>query len=614
MEASQIADILDNYPKDWVGTTYANLSLLGRSSWSNSLLNLLSSKTPITTSSLESLGNAEDYFRVSSNFSCVLETHLSMASGINNIEHVFTFGSKAFPYISISMASGGLPIEISQGSNPFTEEELETFKFLGVTFVTSAGSPPPTPSTLKVAVLPPSTPLTTVPLSSSYQGCDAIVCNDVLYILNTNLIPPSEVLVRRKRMAAPFTTDKCKWWLGIEAGREDGELCERPKEEDVNEFLTHLQTMSGSAPSPMNPPCTFTVGLSALQSLWTTFLTLGGVDVLMASTAYGGSSEMTDLMVKHGKGGLRKFKFHVQGGNKINDSVEKALEEMREIGDLKPNTVICCEIPTNPDMKVPEMSGLINLLQEHSTLTGVSVHLVVDTTFAPASGVLEKIKNIDPTLSAMCFISMSKSVSRGLTCAGAIVANDTTSSRSILKSVTSVSGCLDTNAKNDQLNILCLNHLGVEERCTKAYNLARQIGDALVEEVKGMTGKDMALAFVGEEHAKVRFTSSTFSFNLPPPEGAGREELEGLAQKFVDILQEDKVLFKPCVSFGQDNGKTYATVPATSTQGAIKEEDKAKQSVGGVQLTRLSFPVEADKERLEACVRNAVRVIYNKEN
>jgi len=34
--------------------------------------------------------------------------------------------------------------------------------------------------------------------------------------------------------------------------------------------------------------------------------------------------------------------------------------------------------------------------------------------------------------------------------------------------------------------------------------------------------------------------------------------------------------FKPCVSFGQDNGLVYATVPATSTQGAIKAEDKAK--------------------------------------
>ena len=49
---------------------------------------------------------------------------------------------------------------------------------------------------------------------------------------------------------------------------------------------------------------------------------------------------------------------------------------------------------------------------------------------------------------------------------------------------------------------------------------------------------------------------------------------------------------KPCVSFGQDNDLVYCTVPATSTQGAISAEDKAKQARGGVQLVRflLSYP------------------------
>jgi len=42
------------------------------------------------------------------------------------------------------------------------------------------------------------------------------------------------------------------------------------------------------------------------------------------------------------------------------------------------------------------------------------------------------------------------------------------------------------------------------------------------------------------------------------------------------------------------NGMVYATVPATSTQGTIKAEDKAKQAVGGVQLCRLSFPPTCD--------------------
>ena len=111
------------------------------------------------------------------------------------------------------------------------------------------------------------------------------------------------------------------------------------------------------------------------------------------------------------------------------------------------------------------------------------------------------------------------------------------------------------------------------------------------------------------DHAAVGITSSTFSFNLPAPSGGSAAVNEGLAQKFVDNLCEGKE-FKPCVSFGQDNGLVYCTVPATSTQGAIKAEDKAKQAIGGVQLVRLSFPPTVDTASLNRTVSAAVTKLY----
>ena len=132
-----------------------------------------------------------------------------------------------------------------------------------------------------------------------------------------------------------------------------------------------------------------------------------------------------------------------------------------------------------------------------------------------------------------------------------------------------------------------------------------------MKEVKAATGIDMPLSTVSPENAAEGFTSSTFSFNLPGPKGASAETLAGLAQKFVDLLCTNKN-FKPCVSFGQDNGLTYCTVPATSTQGAIKEEDKAKQAIGGVQLTRLSFPPSCDIEVVKRCISEAVAMAYPK--
>jgi len=121
----------------------------------------------------------------------------------------------------------------------------------------------------------------------------------------------------------------------------------------------------------------------------------------------------------------------------------------------------------------------------------------------------------------------------------------------------------------------------------------------------------MPLAFVSEKHAASGFTSSTFSFNLPRPDGATDEETDAFAQLFVDYLTVDKQ-FKPCVSFGQDNGLIYCTVPATSTQGAINAADKALQAVGGVQLVRLSFPPTMNTDNAIVTVQQAVEKAYRK--
>ena len=136
------------------------------------------------------------------------------------------------------------------------------------------------------------------------------------------------------------------------------------------------------------------------------------------------------------------------------------------------------------------------------------------------------------------------------------------------------------------------------------------MGDSLQASVKKhCNGYDMPLAFVTEEQAASGFHTSTYSFNLPAVPNAAPGMNEGLAQRFVDILKADASV-KPCVSFGQDNGLVYATVPATSTQGAIKLEDKAKQAVGGVQLVRLSFPPTCDVAHLSALFDAAVKAVY----
>jgi len=160
------------------------------------------------------------------------------------------------------------------------------------------------------------------------------------------------------------------------------------------------------------------------------------------------------------------------------------------------------------------------------------------------------------------------------------------------------------------MNVLIQCHEGVEKRCENAYNNAAAVGQALQQAVKKYRSCDMPLAFVAPENAAVGITTTTFSFNLPPPLGASDHVCESLAQRFVDLIC-DHPEFKPCVSFGQDNELIYATVPATSTQGAIKAEDKAKQAIGGVQLTRLSFPPTCNVDAVQKIVTEAVATIYS---
>jgi len=318
---------------------------------------------------------------------------------------------------------------------------------------------------------------------------------------------------------------------------------------------------------------------------------------------------MTGLFTKH--------TFDIQQGiEKVNidQSVSGALDNLAKRDNLFPTTVLFVEIPTNPDMKVPDMAKIAAALKKYQETTEKKVMLLIDTTFAPPSKVLQQIKEEAAELPAMVFISMSKSISQGKTTAGVAIANHTEESTALCHKVRDVAQMLDTEAKPEQMQTLCENHTGVEERCQNCYQLTKRMSEYLVKTVQDKTGDQEfnVDGFVSEANAAKGFTSSTFSFNLPVPDGAPDAVTEVFAQKFVDYLVRDAEFMKPCVSFGQNNGKVYCTVPATSTQGAVKAEDKAKQAVGGVQLVRLSFPVSvSDEEKVKAIMGDAVELSYD---
>jgi len=433
--------------------------------------------------------------------------------------------------------------------------------------------------------------------------------------------------VMRKRLATPMTTPMAIRALEALAAHAHGgsqphpmsSSVEAPSPPEIASFGAHLQEMSGTAVDSKNAPVCFTAGLSALTALWIALTGGGGADVLMSSTAYGGSSQVTDLLGARVPACLHKHTFDLQGGAQITHNVQGALARIRDAyaaqGKRPPRaevatTVLFVEAPTNPDMKVPDLPALARALAKHATDVGTKALLLVDTTLAPGAGAMAKVRQAVPDLPVIVLLSMSKSVSRGLTTAGALIANGTPYACELLGSSRDAGDLLQTVATADQMRRLVDNHVGCEARCARAYETAMRVGSHLQGAVKQRTGASLVLSTVSAAAAKDGQASTTFSFNLPRPEGASDDEVAGLAQKFVDLLCTDTQRFKPCVSFGQDNGKVYCTVPATSTQGAIKSEDKAKQAVGGVQLVRLSFPPSLDEQAACHVVSRAVEGCY----
>jgi cystathionine beta-lyase/cystathionine gamma-synthase len=624
---SPAVQILSSMPAEWRGTTFNNSNLLGREGFAANLNKLLATKAStgeaITTDELENLGMAEDYLRVATNVSTTFEALLARTRGMD-VSRIFSFASVTMPIISVALvATGSAAVHVYHGSAPapLTPEQLARLSLIGARIECHAQAPPTSRRADGATVLCLEGALpagVTVTPGACNGAVDGVVGQNLLCILNAEQIDPAQVLVIRKRLATPATTPMAEAMLrrldtpGADVGAEavhGAYPVDADKISGIDEFLAHLQTLSGTKADPDNNPVIFTAGLPAIASLWVTLVANGGADILMCSTAYGGSSQVTDLLSER-TGKLRKHTFDIQGEVGVNDALRVALGKLSaDAASLLPTTVLFLECPTNPDMKVPDLTEMVRTLQEYKRATGKEVVLLVDTTFAPNSQTMAKVAEIDPELTAVVFISMSKSVSRGMTTAGALIANGTRAATDLVRSVSNTAQMFGTTAKPDQVALLVANHKQVEERCQKAYEVADTVGRALVATVRAHTGETMALAFVKPEHAAVGITSSTFSFNLPGLRGEAAKDNEHLAQRFVDLITAHPS-FKPCVSFGQDNGLVYCTVPATSTQGAIKAEDKAKQAVGGVQLTRLSFPPTLDTTEASRVIEEASRTLY----
>ncbi|MCB7480552.1 PLP-dependent transferase [Christiangramia sediminis] len=290
----------------------------------------------------------------------------------------------------------------------------------------------------------------------------------------------------------------------------------------------------------------------------------------------------------------------VDGDNDMVQSTDKVLQQVAEEGAVP---FIIAEIPTNPRVEVPDLEKLREVLsKERKTSSGEVANdpvFILDQTFCPniqfcgEDGILASIRTIS-------YVSGSKFPSGGKCTAGYCVANK--KADSLMHNIDKHLQLCDNEATALQVEILAEQLPSMNQRIKDAYKNTREFVsfiEATLPEAK--------INFVSEELANEGFTPSVFSLDLPT-KGNTAEERESykraLNLKLIDMMisripNESKY----CVSYGQLKG-CYWTIPATSTQGTTKEDDKD-------YIARVSVSPDLDLELHKKVFSDFVKQISN---
>lgn len=293
------------------------------------------------------------------------------------------------------------------------------------------------------------------------------------------------------------------------------------------------------------------------------------VHLIVPPNCYGGTNDQARRVaaVSHG---VTVVDLPVDGENDMVSSVEHTLS-MAAKADAVP--FIIAEIPTNPRVEVPDLENLRTALEkERTTATGdlaVPAVFILDQTFCPNVHFLRE-NDTFAKVKALSYVSGSKFPSGGLCTAGYCVGNIHT--QAIMPYIEQHLLLCDNQATNLQLSILAKQLPSMNQRIASAYQNTLRFVNFIKE-----TLPEARINFVSEELAERGFTPSVFSLDLPTKgETHGEREahkrmlnLKLINRMIEEIPQESKY----CVSYGQLKG-CYWTIPATSTQGTTKEEDK----------------------------------------
>ena len=581
---TDINTVLENIPSDWLKLTTHRLDIYNEKLAKVQFLEefeALSEKNDINASSLAELPTAYDYIRLGHPLSCLLEWFIAKSHDQNSAQ-VISFASQTIGILAIlrqnALDKRNTQIlhkgELPQNFDPAILKDIYDYSFELMHIDDIQGQRNFEGSTILVCK---KEELGTFDLS--LKGVDFLINyhsklgSIVMVNGEANIKYISAIQHVRRRETIAMTPANAVITLKTLSSKQNTLHTEIDVlESSKSQVLASIKDVTSTVTQPL-------VGSSGLSIQYAILMGLihdakenykgKAIKIIVPPNCYGGTNDQSRRVAASIKD-VEVLDLPVDGGNDMVQGINTVLDKVA-LMDAVP--LIIAEIPTNPRVEVPDLSKLEEALsKKRKTQEGkqaIDPVFILDQTFCPnvkfigKGGVLSNIKCIS-------FSSGSKFPSGGLCTAGYCVGNEYTIP--LMKKIEAHLMLCDNEATNLQYEILAKQMPSMLERVAGAYKNTREFVKFIKESLPGSK-----VNFVSEELAAQGFTPSVFSLDLPT-KGSSDEEREShkrsLNLKLINMMiTEIPEESKFCVSYGQLKG-CYWTIPATSTQGTTKEDDK----------------------------------------
>ena len=592
-----IKNVLKNMPNGWLTTTTHRLDIynesLAKTEFTNKLEALYKANN-FSLKALEKLPTAYDYIRLGHPLSCLLEWGIAKTCNLDS-KSVISFSSKTIPLLAILRQNA---LEKKNTQIIYTHEQpnlkhLEVLKQVyGYTFSLKRVNSPEIIDSFNgsTVFLTKNENVATLDL---HKNIDFFVTihkrlGSVLLVNGDhNQSYISQIQHVRRRESIAMTPVNCLLALQNLLHISVKEIPTTLKANKAA-VLSNIKTISGTNTNPL-------VGSSGLSIQYAIMMGLvdhamehhkgKAIKFVVPPNCYGGTNDQA-RRVAASINCVEVVDLPVDGDNDMVQSVDAVLKQIAQ-QDAIP--YIIAEIPTNPRVEVPDLDMLTKVLStSRKTSSGenaIAPVFILDQTFCPnvhfigEGAILSSVK-------AIAYASGSKFPSAGQCTAGYCIANkkgDVFTSKIALH----LELC-DNEATDLQYEILAKHLPSMNQRIKDAYKNTREFV-SFIEKVLPQA----KINFVSKALAKQGFTPSVFSLDLPT-KGKTPQEREtykrGLNHKLIKaMITQIPQQSKYCVSYGQLKG-CYWTIPATSTQGTTKENDKD-------YIARVSVSANIDLER-----------------